>query len=90
MSNLKTIVLARAEMTGIRETGAMHRPDGVNWVPEIETCKRPVAMVWLNEATAADAAKAHAFANAEGYRVFEYPLSERDPLTKAKNAVMRV
>ena len=75
-------------MTGLRETGRLHRPDGVNWQPEFEVCQRGEACVWLNQGTEADISKAKQFASPEGYRVFTFPVSENDPLAKARNAVL--
>lgn len=38
------------------------------------------ALVWLNEGTAADVLKAHAYADPRGYTVFTYPLNVADAL----------
>jgi hypothetical protein len=54
----------------------------------MEACERPEACVWLNEGTEDDIVKAKAFAKTEGYRVMTFPVSEKDPLSKARKAVM--
>lgn len=75
-------------MTGIREAGRMVRFDGYNYKPETEAAPQAVAMVWLNEGTREDLEAAQKFAKAEGYRVFCFPTSERDPLAVAKSNMM--
>ena len=81
---MKTIVLARIEMTGVRETGRLVRFDGYNYRPETESTPEPNAMIWLNEGTESDEAKASAFAQREGYTVFTFSTCEREPLESAK------
>lgn len=47
------------------------------------------ACMWLNRGTDGDVEKAKAYAATKpGYRVFVYPTSERDPLGRAKAAVV--
>lgn len=82
------IVLARAEMTGLRETDRFERRDG-NWYPVFAPCLRPVALVWLNEGSPVDLSNAKRYATSEGYRVFTFPTSESDPLKLAKAFVMK-
>lgn len=45
--------------------------------------KVPVALMWLNEGTGEDLAKAKEFAKGEEYEVFTY-FNEPDPIGKAK------
>jgi len=85
---MKTIVLARTDMTGLRDTGQLERRDGVNWFPKFEPCPKASALVWLNEGTEADEAQARDFAQREGYSVLIFPTSEPDPLGKARAAVL--
>ena len=49
----------------------------------------PKALMWLRKGTSADVAKAEAHARSEGWKVFVYPTSERDPLGRAKKDVLR-
>lgn len=79
----QTIVLARNEMTGWRETDQFERRDG-NWYPVFEQCSRPVALVWLNCGIEQDVEKAQVFATREGYSVLLFPTDEKDPLASAK------
>lgn len=86
------IVIAWTDMGGMRATGRMVRFDGYNYRPEFVPCLAPHAAVWLNAGTDEDAAKARAYAEAEGFdnaRVYEYATSERDPLTRARREVHR-
>jgi hypothetical protein len=45
-------------------------------------------LVWLNEGTAADVVKAHAYADPRGYKVFTYPLDTADPLGATRKAML--
>jgi hypothetical protein len=47
------------------------------------------ALVWLNEGTAADVVKAHAYADPRGSKVFTYPLDTADPLGAARKAMLK-
>jgi len=47
------------------------------------------AVVWLNEGTATDVVKAHAYADPRGYKVFTYPLDTADPLGAARKAMLK-
>lgn len=85
---MKTIVLARVEQTKLVETGRSVRRDG-NYFPELALTGEAKACVWLNRGNDEDLAKARQFAATEGYTVFTFPTSERDPLTKAKALIMR-
>lgn len=47
------------------------------------------ACVWLNEGTAADVEKAHAYADPRGYKVFTYPFDVADALGTARAAMLK-
>lgn len=85
---LYTIALARVEMTGLRETDKLHRPDGVNWRPVMIPVPESAALVWRLAGDQSDLEKAKAFAETEGYSVFTFPTNERDPIGKAKSLAM--
>lgn len=89
MREKQTIVLAKVEMTGLEPTGAMERFDGVNYRPQMRVAPRAAALVWLNEGTDADLAKAKAYATTEGYEVLTFPTTEEDPLGLARAAVLK-
>jgi hypothetical protein len=60
--------------------------------PKFKQISVPKAVVWLLKGSAADYQKAVAYARTMGheiYRVFAYD-NERDPLGKAKKAIMQV
>lgn len=80
-----TIVLARTEV-GFEVVRPGAADLGIR--PTLKEIAVPRACVWLNRGTAADLAKATAYAPTEGYRVFTYPTSERDPLGRAMQDVM--
>lgn len=84
---LQTIVLARVEMTGRRDTGEFERHNG-NWYPKYVDCERAVALVWLNEGGVADIRRASEHADREGYTVLLYTTTEKDPLGKARKAIL--
>jgi len=52
--------------------------------PKFEAIKRPVALVWIRSGTGADLEKAQKFAPTEGYTVFVYAPTERNPLDRAR------
>lgn len=84
MSRL-TIVLARVET----ETEVVReRRTDLGEAPIMREVPRPVACVWLRSGTAADVEKASTFAATEGYIVYTYPTTERDPLGRAKAEVV--
>lgn len=56
---------------------------------KVETYLRPVALVWKLNGGPADVAKARAYAEQEGYKVFLYPVTEDDPLGRAKRDVKK-
>lgn len=81
------IVLARLENTGLRTTGKLIRPDGVNWREETECCQVAKSMVWSSEMTRARLGQAEAFAAKEGYKVLILP-DTSDVLEVARKAIM--
>lgn len=85
---MKTIVLAKVEMSGLRETGKFVQRD-VNWHPEFEAAPEAKAMVWLLKGNASDEVKANSFAETEGYSILTFPISEKDPIGKAKSIAMK-
>lgn len=82
----KTIVLARlvddVEVVRERRTDLGERP-------LMREVKKAEAMVWLNKGDWSDVVKARAFAESEGYRVFLYETSERDPIGRAKAEIFQ-
>lgn len=96
MKDHQTVVVAWTEMSGLRPTGRMCRPDGVNYRTEYETCLEAKAVVWLNHATPADLARAHAYAanmrvletDRIKVAVYTFPTWERDPLGKARARIL--
>lgn len=56
---------------------------------KVETYLRPEALVWKLNGGPGDVAKARAYAEQEGYRVFLYPVTEDDPLGQAKKDVAK-
>ena len=83
---MTTIVVARIEQeTIIVKEGQIDigRPHVFGTRP------KPVAMCWVNEGTNDDLEKANAWAKREGYRVFAYPTTEPDPLSRAREDVMK-
>jgi hypothetical protein len=84
----QTIVIARAQQTALVPTGQVTRRDG-NWFSEFRLGWEAKAALWLKRGTASDLKKAETFANQEGYKVFVFPTSERDPLGKARCAILQ-
>ena len=78
------IVLARVEedqvvvQQGRIDLGERHK---------FKTVAKPVSLMWVNNGTATDAAKAKEFADREGYTVFCYN-GEKFPLEKARKDVL--
>jgi hypothetical protein len=85
---MKTIVLAKVEMTGLRETGKFVRRD-MNWFKEFEAAPEAKALVWLLKGNESDEIKANTYAATEGYSVLTFPISEKDPIGKAKSIMMK-
>ena len=83
------IVYARAEKTKLVLTGRTIRRDH-NYFPEMAVTWEGRAGMWLRHGTEADVAKAKASLAAEGYTVLTYPTTERDPLGKARDAVVKM
>ena len=85
---MQTIVVAWREETALVPTGRMTRFDGVNYRPEYRTDWEGKAAMWLRKGTEADIQKAKAHAAKEGWTVYTFPTSERQPLEKAKQAIL--
>ncbi len=83
----QTIVLARMVDGGVKEHETeTEKRDGILKY-KLVFFQIPKALVWLNEGDADDLEKAKAHADKEGFSVFTYPTSEKDPIGKAKLAV---
>ena len=80
----RVIVLAKLEgreivtKRGRTDIGERHK---------FETVYIPVTCIWLNEGTQEDIAAAREYALKNNYRVLCYPLSESDPLGRAKTDI---
>lgn len=90
---MKTIVIAWAEMTGLRDTGKLERFDGYNYRPIFEPCLEARACVWLNQGCESDIERAQTYADgdlgdASIYRVYAYPLTEQNPLKRARQEIL--
>ena len=81
------IVYARAEKTGWKETGRMVTRDR-NLHPEVVPDWEGKAGMWLNHGHDEDVARANDSLKGEGYTIFRYPQSEKDPLGRARNEVV--
>jgi hypothetical protein len=84
---LQIIVIAYATETKLEPTGNYVMRDR-NYFPEFESRWEGKAAVWLNRGTDEDVRKATAYARREGYSVFTFPLSEPDPLRRARERVL--
>lgn len=77
------IVLARLdEGAVIAKHGRVDLGERHTW----RAVKVPVAVMWLQDGTEADRAKAEQYAAREGYRVFCYS-GESDPLNRARREI---
>ncbi len=83
---MTTIVLARLD-TSHEWTGEPYRSDMGEPAPMREV-QRPRACVWLLKGGPDDIVNAQAHADSEGWHVFTFPPTERDPLGAAKRAVL--
>jgi hypothetical protein len=54
-----------------------------------ESYLKPVAVMWKREGDSEDVARAHEYATADGYTVYVYPTTERDPLGQAKKEISK-
>ena len=82
------IVYARAENTALEATGRMVVRD-MNLFPEFRAAWEGKAGMWLKAGTDADVEKATKALAKEGYTIFQFPSNERDPLGKARAAVVK-
>ena len=78
------IVLARMENTGTRETGRHIRPDGVNWIPETESCTVAKSLVFSSDMSRLP--DAYLYGRVEGYTVLVLP-DTTDVLQVARNTI---
>lgn len=88
MSKFQTIVLAWAEKTKLVPTGR-HVMQDMNWFPEFRAEWEGRAAIWINKGTEADLRKAQDYAKTDQRHVFIFPISERDPLGKAREMVCK-
>jgi len=89
MAGAQCIVVAWADWTGIRETGQYERFDGVNYRPQFEHAPQGSACVWALEGGTAEIEAARTYAETlkadhPAVRVLCFPVSEDDPLGKAR------
>lgn len=92
------IRIAIARVVSYREIVSTHGYD-LGRTPKTRTMRRAEAAMWINRGTSADLAKAEAYVAKENatrspddsagpWKVFTFPVSEKDPLTAAKKAAM--
>lgn len=81
-----TIVIAWAEKTAVL---VRLRRAELSERPEMREEMVGKAAVWLNRGTPADVQRARAFAATEGYSVFCYATTEKEPLARARRDVLR-
>lgn len=91
----KQIIIAYVEMTGLKETGKLIRPDGVNYRKEFIPAEEAKAAVWLLQGNERDERKAveHAkqtHSDKVRWEVFAFPAEEMDPLGRARKAILGV
>ena len=84
---MKQIVLARAERTALIPTGR-HVMRDMNWFPEFRSDWEARAGMWMRKGSAKDLQKAKEHAAKEGWEVFTFAPTERDPLGKARERVV--
>lgn len=88
------IIITWADMTGMRDTGKLHRPDGINWQKVYESAPEAKAAMWLNDGTQNDIEKAEQHAktlepNSVLVRVYCFNKGERNPLAKARAKILK-
>jgi hypothetical protein len=90
----RIIVVAWVDMSGMGKTGNLIRPDGVNYREEYKAVEAPHALIWALKGSEVDehnamiyAAREHADKNR--WKVFSYPLKERDPLNAARATISK-
>ena len=90
---MKTYCIALARVvTDMVPDGEPYRADlgyGPTWISE----ERAVSLIWLNEGTEEDVAKAQSWVSHkdqadQGWQVFTFPVNEADPLGAAKQKVL--
>lgn len=60
-----------------------------NWFPKVIQVWRPVAIIWCKKEKQGYRQKAEAFVKAHGYKLYDFPSSERNPLEKAKKLIIK-
>lgn len=80
---MHAIVIAWAEQTKLVPTGRNVMRD-LNWFPEFRAEWEGKAAMWKGRGDDTDLAKAKAYAATDGHSVFTFPVTERDPLGKAR------
>jgi hypothetical protein len=83
------IVYAKAEKTALEPTGRTVTRD-MNQFPEFRPAWEGKAGMWLNKGSDEDATKAEKSLSGEGYTILKFPQSERDPLGKARDHVVKL
>lgn len=84
---MKTIVLTKVEMSGIRLTGRNIQRDGV-WREEVEPAPQAKACIWLNEGSEEDILKAKEYAKSSGHDVRLFDPSAPAILETAKSEAL--
>lgn len=74
-------------MTGLVKTGRTAKRD-MNYFSEFVAAPEAKGCVWLKRGTLADVADAAKKMGPEGYSVFSFDASERDPIGKAKKMAL--
>lgn len=85
---MRTIVVAKVYVEQIVSNPGGYRAD-LGDRPKFTDIQVPRAMVWLNVGDAEDIVNAKLWAAREGYVVFCYDVSERDPLGRAKLDILK-
>mgnify|MGYP001588983398 CR=1 FL=1 len=85
METKTCIILAWANNAGVRYTGRLIRPDGVNYVEETEYCQKGNAVVFSR--SMGDLDRANNLARVNGYTVFILPDTD-DGLSVARKMIL--
>ena len=92
---LGPIVVAWADMGGMKETGRLVRRDGVNYQKEFAPAEAYHAVVWKLKGDRRDEQKAISYATREHadklrWKVLTFDSAKDDVLTMARNMIARV
>lgn len=82
------IVLARLINIYVPSTIEFEKRDR-NWYPKLIEQAEARACIFCRKEKPGDLERAHSFAKQENYQVFLFPNSERKPLEKAKEAIIK-